>query len=120
MRNTIFESAHSPETLAAALANWINPANNTTMLATSALPEWPVGAPQPANAEFPFYPEANITREAYARLRAENRPLLCYVQGSESMACLALDGLCASSSANLWRMTGRRTWLRRPFEARLS
>jgi hypothetical protein len=91
MRNTFFESANSPETMRAALANWINPNNNTTIPRTGALPEWPVGAPQPANAEFPFYPEANITREAYARLRAENRPLLCYVQGSESMACLALD-----------------------------
>jgi hypothetical protein len=91
MRNTIFESANSPETLASALANWINPANNTTMLTTAALPEWPAGAAQPANAEFPFYPEASITREAYARLRTENRPLFCYVQGSESMACLALD-----------------------------
>jgi hypothetical protein len=91
LRNTIFASANSPDTMRAALAQWIDPVNNTTMLTTGALPEWPAGAAQPANAEFPFYPEANITRETYARLRTENRPLLCYVQGSESMACLALD-----------------------------
>jgi hypothetical protein len=91
MRNTMFASANSSETMRAALADWINPANNTTMLTTEALPGWPPDSPQPSNGEFPFHPEANITREAYARLRAEKRPLLCYVQGSESMACLALD-----------------------------
>jgi hypothetical protein len=76
-----------------ALADWSNPANNTTMLTTSALPDWPNGAGGPQNGEFPFYPEQAYDHDSYVRLRQNNLPLLCYVQGMESMACLALaDG----------------------------
>jgi ABC-type Fe3+-hydroxamate transport system substrate-binding protein len=73
-----------------ALADWSNPANNTTMLTTSALPDWPQGAAGPQNGEFPFYPEPGYDRDTYMAIRAENAPLFCYVQGMESMSCLAL------------------------------
>jgi hypothetical protein len=71
-----------------ALAEWVDPANNTTMATTSALPDWPANADAPANGEFPFYPESYIDREGYMALRQANTPLYCYVQGMESMACV--------------------------------
>jgi len=73
-----------------ALADWSNPANNTTMQTTSALPDWPQGVAAPQNGEFPFYPEPGYDRDTYMAIRAENAPLLCYVQGMESTSCLAL------------------------------
>jgi hypothetical protein len=44
------------------------------------------------NSEFPFYlePEWN-DRVGYEELRARNAPMYCYVQGMESLACLALQ-----------------------------
>ncbi|OQW60672.1 MAG: hypothetical protein A4S17_10340 [Proteobacteria bacterium HN_bin10] len=74
----------------AALAEWIDPGANTTMQTSSALPEWPENAMSPLGGEFPFYPEEGYGRENYAEVRAANAPLYCYVQGMESMACLAL------------------------------
>lgn len=71
----------------AALAEWIDPARNTTLQTSSALPEWPASTEFPTNGEFPFYPEG-FTREAYNALRAAHLPLYCYVQGMESMACI--------------------------------
>lgn len=100
--NPIYAEAHlaqhvmvlAPATTKAAmqtaLADWSNPANNTTMQTTSALPDWPQGASGPQNGEFPFYPEPGYDRDGYLAIRAENAPLLCYVQGMESMSCLAL------------------------------
>jgi hypothetical protein len=73
-----------------ALAEWIG--GNTTILRTSALPEWPANASEPPEGEFPFYrePEWN-DREGYEALRMRDAPVFCYVQGMESMACLALQ-----------------------------
>ncbi len=88
-RNTVFAEADSAEKMRAALADWIDPAGNTTMQSTSALPEWKPGVEEPGNDEFPFMPE--VSRDEYAKLRGENRPLYCHVQGGESMACLAYD-----------------------------
>jgi hypothetical protein len=88
-RNTVFAEADSADKMRLALADWIDPAGNTTMQTTSALPEWKPGVEQPGNDEFPFMPE--VSREEYAKLRGENRPLYCHVQGGESMACLAFD-----------------------------
>lgn len=86
----VLTSATTREAMQTALADWTNPANNTTMLTTSALPDWPQGEDGPANEEFPFYPEPDYSRDRYMAIRAEDAPLLCYVQGIESMACLAL------------------------------
>lgn len=77
----------------AALREWTSPANSTTMNTTSALPDWAARANGPENGEFPFYVDESVDRDTYLGLRQANAPLLCYVQGMESMACLALrDG----------------------------
>jgi hypothetical protein len=83
-------SAQDVVAMNAALAEWVA-FENTTMATTSALPEWPAGAPQPPNGEFPFYQEESVTREAYNALRQRNVPLFCYIQGMESLGCFALE-----------------------------
>lgn len=82
-------AARDVNAMQAALAEWINPENNTTMQTTGALPDWPAGAEAPASGEFPFYVEEGWDREAYMAQRAANVPMFCFVQGMESMACLA-------------------------------
>lgn len=72
-----------------ALGEWLNSGNHT-MATSSAPPDWPERAATPANGEFPFYPEPSFDREAYMNLRQSDVPLYCFVQGMESMACLAL------------------------------
>lgn len=89
----VLAPATDADSMQSALREWADPANNTTMTTTSALPDWPANAIAPASGEFPFYPEAHFDRESYTALRQADVPLLCYVQGMESMACLALrDG----------------------------
>lgn len=82
--------ASTPEAMQTALHEWIDPASNTTLQTSSALPEWPENATEPQNGEFPFYPEDGVGRETYNEVRAANVPMYCYVQGMESLACLAL------------------------------
>jgi hypothetical protein len=84
----VLAPAHDPAAMQTALNEWIT-YDNTTMQTTSALPEWPANASEPQNGEFPFYPEEGLDREAYEAIRARNAPLYCYVQGMESLACLA-------------------------------
>jgi len=85
--------ASTPAAMQTALQEWIDPASNTTRITSAALPEWPEAAASPQNGEFPFYPEEGFTRDYYLALRAADVPLYCFVQGMESMACLALrDG----------------------------
>jgi hypothetical protein len=83
--------ARTSAEMEAALADWIN-SSNSTMATTSALPDWPENASGPQNGEFPFYADAAYDRAAYMTLRQSDAPLFCYVQGMESMACLALAG----------------------------
>jgi hypothetical protein len=73
-----------------ALGEWVTP--STVMVSTSALPDWPANATAPQNGEFPFYPEEGYDRDSYMALRGNNLPLFCYVQGMESMACIAFSG----------------------------
>ncbi|QGZ96024.1 hypothetical protein [Terricaulis silvestris] len=73
-----------------ALRTWTDPANSTTMATTSALPDWPARANGPENGEFPFYADESVDRDTYLGLRQADVPLLCFVQGMESLACLAL------------------------------
>ncbi|MBL8549111.1 MAG: hypothetical protein JNJ73_03935 [Hyphomonadaceae bacterium] len=75
----------------AALARWIDPAA-TRLARASDLPPWPANAEYPASGEFPFYPESWLDRASYEALRARGDPIFCYVQGMESIACLALSG----------------------------
>lgn len=73
-----------------ALGEWAN-SSNATMATTAALPEWPANAEAPQSGEFPFYPDDGVDREAYATLRTQNLPLFCYVQGMESLRCVAFN-----------------------------
>lgn len=83
----------TPQAMQTALAEWIDPASNTTMQTSAALPEWPANADSPQNGEFPFYPADGYNRDLYNQVRDANVPLYCYVQGMESSNCLALrDG----------------------------
>jgi hypothetical protein len=85
--------AHDPTTMRTALAEWIDPAGNTTLQTTGGLPEWPANADGPQNGEFPFYPDESVDRESYNAIRTGDTPMYCYVQGMESLACIALrDG----------------------------
>jgi hypothetical protein len=83
--------AHDIAAMQAALTEWGNAANNTTMQTAAALPDWPQGSDGPVSGEFPFYVEAGYDRDSYLQLRESNVPLFCYVQGMESMGCLALQ-----------------------------
>ncbi len=93
----VLAPAHDSTAMRAALTEWIAPESNTTMQTSSALPEWPANADSPQNGEFPFYPIEGTTREGYNEVRDANVPLYCYVQGMESLNCLALrDGALES------------------------
>jgi ABC-type Fe3+-hydroxamate transport system substrate-binding protein len=83
-------TARDPAGMETALAEWIGSTNNT-MATSGALPDWPANENAPVSGEFPFHPEGGLGRERYMGLRAADVPLFCFVQGMESMACLALE-----------------------------
>jgi hypothetical protein len=87
----VFGEAVTRRDMRDALAAWIDPKQNTSFSTTADLPEWQDGQEQPLNGDFPFYPQDGITPVDYAFLRTESRPVLCYVQGSQDMACLAVS-----------------------------
>ena len=78
--------AHDLAAMNAALGEWTT--NSSMMQSTSALPEWPANATGPENGEFPFYLNEGYTRESYEAMRTANDPMLCYVQGMESLSCV--------------------------------
>jgi hypothetical protein len=41
--------------------------------------------------EFPFYPEEGMDQVTYEQIRAEKQKIFCYVQGMESIACVAIS-----------------------------
>ena len=66
-------------------------AQSQTFKSTGDLPEWKKGAEAPSPlGEFPFYPDQGVDQETYAKIRAEKQAVFCYVQGMESMACVAI------------------------------
>jgi hypothetical protein len=75
--------------LDAALAEWIDPAKSTPSN-TKDLIAWPAGQTHPPG-EFPFYPEDDVDQKIYESYRTKAQPVLCYVQGGESMACVLWD-----------------------------
>jgi hypothetical protein len=87
----LLAQAHDVAAMTAALEQWVV-WDNHTMQSASALPAWPANASGPQNGEFPFTPEAGLTRAAYTTLRQHNVPLYCYVQGMESAGCFAWEG----------------------------
>lgn len=75
-----------------ALAEWIDQ-TNPEFASSANLPDWPENAEMPMRGDFPFLPTEGTTREAYNVIRTRAAPLFCYVQGMESINCLALvDG----------------------------
>jgi hypothetical protein len=92
-QNFALQDATTPTKLAAALGQWIDQ-RDPTFATTAALPEWKAGDDLPAMGDFAFYVEGSYEdRAAYAAVRARAAPMICYVQGIESIACLALlDG----------------------------
>ncbi|MEE4011181.1 hypothetical protein V1T76_03915 [Roseibium sp. FZY0029] len=81
-----FYGIESLSDMQAALLDWVS---DYTDVATSAkLPVWPEGAEGPQAGEFPFYAEEGVTREIYERARQEDRPMVCFIQGTESQLCL--------------------------------
>ena len=83
-----FVEAKSRKQMARALGEWLFQSHG--FKSTADLPEWKKGADAPASGEFPFYPEAGVDRETYEQIRAQRLPVFCYVQGMESLSCVAL------------------------------
>jgi hypothetical protein len=69
-----------------ALRDWIGIGANPGFHAD--LPNWLAGATAPQEREFPFTPDQSITRADYLAVKARRMPVLCYVQGMESLKCL--------------------------------
>lgn len=90
MSNTVFAMSVSPESMKSALVDWVSSVHEDD--STGQLPEWRANEAQPVMGEFPFYPHEGLTRAQYAAIRAANKPMLCHVQGGESLACYAVDG----------------------------
>ena len=83
-----FQDVTTSAAMTKALGQWISQ-SDATMASTDKLPDWPAGAAAPQAGEFPFYPGDGFDRDAYMKLRGAKQPMLCYVQGMESMACVA-------------------------------
>lgn len=88
-----FDMATQPDEMAAALELWIEQPGEAPQ-STADLPPWTDPAadgPTSPNPEFPFFADAWIDGETWEAIRAEGLPLYCYIQGVESIRCVALD-----------------------------
>lgn len=84
-----FVDAKTPAQMNAALRDWLEQTH--PFKSTGDLPAWKRGADAPNMlGEFPFYPEADVDQATYEQIRAEKQKIFCYVQGMESMACIAI------------------------------
>ena len=90
----IFGGVADRNAMTRTLGDWIDQ-RKSSMANSDKLPDWPRGAAAPKAGEFPFYPDGDVDRDAYMKLRSARVPMFCYVQGMESMACVALtsDGV---------------------------
>ena len=70
----------------AALNSWLQAGRDRSIHAN--LPNWVAGADEPVDTEFPFMPDETITRADYLAIKANRTPIVCYVQGMESLNCL--------------------------------
>lgn len=77
-----------PSAMKTGLEEWVD-VSNSSLDNTGKLPKWAEGADAPEAGEFPFYPDPGVDQSYYEELRAANQPMLCFVQGMESSACLA-------------------------------
>lgn len=82
----ITSDARTMPQMLAALGNWVN--SGRTRFDNSTLPNWLAGADKPVDQEFPFTPDENITRADYLAIKTARAPVLCFVQGMESLNCL--------------------------------
>lgn len=75
-----------------ALAEWVAPPM-VGMTRTNDLPRWRSGRDYPGKGdeEFPFYGAEGLSRGDYEALRKASLPMVCPVQGMESMVCVAID-----------------------------
>lgn len=89
--NAAFYEVTDLASMKKALGEWIVDAAKARKT-TADLPRWAKGKEQPMSGEFPFYPEEGVDRSMYEELRGLKRPMLCFVQGMESEACIFLDG----------------------------
>lgn len=89
MQMMLTVSVQNADEMSKALAEWISQ-EGATLKMTSDLPEWARGQELPSLGDFPFMPAEAYDPDSYNAVRAENRPLLCYVQGMESMMCQML------------------------------
>lgn len=85
-----FADANTAPKMKAALRDWL--LQQHPFKSTGDLPEWKKGkdSPEPLG-EFPFYPDEGMEQAGYAKIRAEKQALFCYVQGMESLACIAIS-----------------------------
>jgi hypothetical protein len=82
----ITRDARTPRQMRAALRDWVSLRNSA--LTSSSLPDWLPNADGPVPREFGFTPDPSISRATYLAIRASRSPILCYVQGIESLRCL--------------------------------
>jgi hypothetical protein len=99
-----FVEAKTPRKMKAALVDWL--AQPHTFKSSADLPDWKKGADAPDAGEFPFYPEAGVYRDTYMQIRAEKQAMFCYVQGMESMACVAIAKDGAATKVGLQTFPG--------------
>ena len=69
-----------------ALTDWVG--SYADQSSSGKLPPWPQGADGPDAGEFPFFVEEGVTRDLYEDVRAEDRAMVCFIQGGESLLCL--------------------------------
>lgn len=81
--------AESVEDMQRRLGEWIAP-GGAAADSTGDLPAWAPGAASPESGDFPFYPEEDLDHDAYEAWRARDAAMFCFVQGMESLACLAM------------------------------
>lgn len=86
----VLAGAETPQDMQRRLGEWISPGGAAADSAGD-LPAWKTGEEAPMSGEFPFYPEDGLDRTSYEALRTRDAPVFCYVQGMESLACLAWD-----------------------------
>lgn len=84
-----FGDTKTKAAMKATLARWLVEAN--TMPTSDQLPDWKDKQEQPGSGQFPFYPEYGVKRTDYLAIRKAKRPVFCYAQGMESVACVVLD-----------------------------
>jgi hypothetical protein len=99
-----FVEAKTPAKMKAALVDWLDQPH--TFKSSADLPEWKKGAEAPEAGEFPFYPEAGVDRDTYMQIRSEKQAMFCYVQGMESMACVAIAKDGAATKVGLQTFPG--------------